>query len=246
MHLKNIANLGDNVLQLNFMRRACLENRWLAFDYYCKLEYHPALLDFVDSEWSDQIWLHSLNIVLVDILDTWIAAPCHGGFYHRHPLNRDYPRFYVDFFNMLARKLGFTSPVKDPQDVLLHHPCFATGSDRAFVDILVLDCPAKSGQFHFVPTEWADAVQWWRSQGKLVATVNGMGLSLKEIGQLAVSAKHVVGVGTGPLHTAFNTVSAKTVESWHIFDHCHDYCYNDRVVMHHHGADLLGISQWRY
>lgn len=242
MILKNTANLGDNLLQLNFMRRACRKDRSLTFDYFCKSEYHTALSDFI----NNQILLLPLEVAPPDTLDTWIAAPCHGGFYHRHPLQREYPQFYLAFFTMLARRLGIDNPIRTVGDVMLQASCFESWPDRSFVDVLVIDCPAKSGQFNFVPEQWSDAVARLRAKGLLVATVNGMGRTLKEIGQLAVNAKHVWAVGTGPLHAAFNTVAAQRVESWHIFDHCHDYCYNDRVVMHHSGLDLESISLSRY
>ena len=244
MNLKNSANLGDNLLQLNFMRRACRQHRELEFNYYCNPDYHAALLDFVDKEWSDQFRLLPLSLAPAGTLDTWIAAPCHNGFYHRHPLQREYPQFYVDFFAMLGHRLGFASPIKSVQDVLLEHPAFSA-DDRTVWDggdVLVLDCPAKSGQFEFVAEDWARAVHRWRNLGHKVVTVGGMGWSLLEIGRLAVHAKHVIGVGTGPLHAAFNTVSINSVARWDIFDHCHNYRYNDRVRMHGHGLELLRIS----
>lgn len=236
MNLKNTRNVGDSLLQINFMRRACMENKQLEFDYYCKDEYHEDLGDFT----SDcQIRLLPLNDAKEDTVDTWIAAPCHGDFYHKHPRHAEYPYFYLDFFAMLSEKIGIKNPIKSIDDVMLYHPDIVKSTDH--LDILVIDCPPSSDQLKYVVEDWDSAVKEWKKCGRAVATVRDMGLSLLEIALLATSTSRVVAIGTGPLHAAFNTVAAQTVKRWDIFDRYHSYRYNSRVNMHSSSESLVEL-----
>lgn len=240
--LANAYNLGDNILQFNFMRRACLENRQLLIDYFCKSEYHRQLRQLIDTEWSDQITMLPLELRPKGVLDTWIGS----GFYFDHPRRDYYNEFYVEWFQFLAEAMGIECPIRERNDVLMRHPGIVRDDEP--LDVLVINCPPRSGQFEFEPQYWDEAMANWAKTLKVVALgeTNAPGVKRAEVGllgiaELACSAREVVSICTGPLHMAFNTASIRSVNRWHIFHRSNIYTYNDNILHYRESKSILSI-----
>lgn len=243
MHISNVANLGDNLFQFNFMRRACVENRELEIDYYCKSEYHDQLTELIDDQWSNQIRLHPLGKRPVNTLETWIRSD----FYKRHPRKEFYNEFYVEWFRYLSEKMGIRCPIRENNDVLMHHPAIAPSNLRA--DILVINCTPMSDQFDYEPSYWDRAMLKWTKNNQVCALaptpvleVFTPKLTLLGIARLACTARTVVSICTGPLHMAFNTVSINTVKSWHIFHKWNVYTYGPNIYHYRKNKKILRIK----
>lgn len=248
MHLENSKNLGDNLLQLNFMRKACLANRQLEIDYYCKTDYHESLAPFIDSEWSNQIRLHPWEQRPASAIDTWIAGNLLPGFYWNHPKRRIYNEFYYEWFKHLAAHMGISQVVKTHYEVALSHPVFddlgpIQGSQfYQIYDCLVLDCDPMSGQFHFDRATWELAKTRWRQKWNIISAHDAQ-LTLVQIGLLARAAKTVVAICTGPLHAAFNSRALETVKQWHVFHAAHTYNYVPQIKAWRTNSEVLAINQ---
>lgn len=240
--LANAYNLGDNILQFNFMRRACMENHQLLITYYCKAEYHNQLSQLIDSEWEHQITLYPLEQRPPGVLDTWIGS----GFYFEHPRRDYYNEFYLEWFQWLAEAMGIECPIRERNDVLMRHPGIVRDDD--LIDVFVINCPPKSGQFEFEPKYWDEAMATWAKTLKVVALgethapgVARVAVGLLGIAELACSAREVVSICTGPLHMAFNTASIRSVNRWHIFHRSNIYTYNDNILHYRDSKSILDI-----
>lgn len=240
--LANAYNLGDNILQFNFMRRACRENTDLRIDYFCKAEYHGQLRHLIDTEWSHQITLRPLEERPKGVLDTWIGS----GFYFDHPRRDYYNEFYLEWFQFLAEAMGIECPIRERNDVLMRHPGIVLDNDP--IDVFVINCQPKSGQFEFEPHYWDHAMAEWAKTLKVVAIgetsapgVIKATVGLLSIADLACSAKEVVSICTGPLHMAFNTCSIRHVRRWHIFHRSNIYTYNDNILHYRDSKSILTI-----
>jgi hypothetical protein len=248
IRLHNSAHLGDNILQINYMRRALKmqpdDNSYydIGFEYATKPEYIPQLLPMVEDcgNWLKIIPLEDKH---AESIETWIG---YEGYYYNHPEHWVYDKFYVAWFKHLSEKLGILNPIRNNQDVLFKHPSIKKNIEY---DILFINCVPLSGQFDYERWEWEKtiidvakhcSVMTVQPVAGIISAVD-MAMDVLEIGSLACGARRVVGVCTGPLHTCLNTVAIDTVQKWDIFTHNKKYEYNDRIEMHFSGAYLETI-----
>lgn len=255
IHLENSKNLGDHLLQLNYMRQVCRLNVCVGFVYYCRSQYHAALRDFLEPGWGSQFSLQPWFSRPVGATDVWIGGSLRPNFYWTHPKRQVYNEFYLEWFKLISGELGLVCPFNKPADIALDHPIFDDNSIlpenlRGDIDCLLIDCAPMSGQFRFNQDEWDAAKTRWRAAGLSVVAISELKpqLSLPQIGVLACQAAEVVSVCTGPLHAAFNQRALRRVRKWHVFHACHSYSYVPQIQMYRSNEalrqiKLLGVSR---
>jgi len=82
IHTHNGLRLGDNLIQLNFLRRLSLANPELEITHY----YNPAFckVEELDPLRTERILLRPISEAPAESIDSWRNA---GGHWERHPIN---------------------------------------------------------------------------------------------------------------------------------------------------------------
>lgn len=209
----NEYHLGDNLIHLNYLRRAALLNPDKEFTHHCNPIYHnqlEPLIDGVPIRLADlSIHPHSIN--------TWIGA---NNFYYEHPKRKDWVAFHLDWFTYLSSVLGISNPIASKKELLFDYPQLSIGIYQEF-DYLIINARPMSGQLpDFSPYFFDKLVRKLLNEGQKVITTHPTGMcnstmewgcDVTQIGNLSIYAKHIIAVDTGPLWTTFNTHNAYSV-----------------------------------
>jgi len=211
IHTHNAFRLGDNLVQLNFLRRACLADSSLEIAHYhnpqlCKLEeIEPLCLDL-----GKRLVIRPIDQASPESVDSWRNI---GGWWERHPLRLNFAAFHLQWFEELAKRLGIPNPIHSASDLLLDYPALDSEIPQApECDVLVVNSPGLSGQFlNFNPDDYRDLIARLILKGHRVISTAPTGLcptfenkTTTFIGATSTRAKIIVGTSTGPSWTCLN------------------------------------------
>jgi len=208
IHTHNGLRLGDNLIQLNFLRRLSLANPELEITHY----YNPSFckVEELDPLRTERIFLRPISEAPAESIDSWRNA---GGHWERHPDKLNFAQFHLDWFAELASRMGVKNPISTVDDLLFDYPALDSFiSMTPDFDAVVINSPGLSGQFqNFNPEHFRTLVSRLVAKGHRVVTTEPTGLcpafdgkNVTWIGAIAAKAKLIVGTSTGPSWPCFN------------------------------------------
>ncbi len=223
----NSYHLGDNLVHLNFLRRVALAHPDRKFVHYCQWQYIRQLSDVVRD--VRNIELKPLDYMLpADSVNAWRGDQ---GFWYSHEHRNDFVKFHVEYwFPFLASMMNVENPVRTAADMLFDYPAILHGLNGQFrtdYEVLVINSPPGSGQFHdYKAYELATLASAISANGfKVVAThelpshilnvdcTATVGLTVTQIGTLSLHCHTVLMVSTGPSWPTFNVWNQDTVKN---------------------------------
>lgn len=215
----NEYHLGDNLIHLNFLRRACKVNPDVEFVHYCHPQYHEQLKPLVEGV---PIQIKGLTIH-PKAVNAWIGS---NNFFYQHPQCRHWANVHLDWFAYLSTILGIKNPMAGKKELLFDYPLLNAAIYPQF-DYLVINARPYSNQLpDFSPYTFDKMVRNLLNNGHQVITTHptGMcnstlnwGFDVTQIGNLSNYCKHIISVDTGPLWPTFNVHNAYTVLSRTVF-----------------------------
>lgn len=215
IHTYNEYHLGDQLVHLNFLRRAAQENPDLEFTHHCHERHHAQLTPLLEDV---PISLDGLSIP-PGAINAWIG---HANFFYEHPHRADWVLFHLAWFDRLASVLGIANPIACREDLLFEYPALNAPTRYDF-DYLIINSPPASGQLpDYNPQYFQNLVRNLANEGAKVVTTHPTGLvpctlehhfTVTDIGVLSKSVKHIEGVATGPMWTTFNIFNKDKVLS---------------------------------
>ena len=211
IHTHNGLRLGDNLIQLNFLRRLSLANPELEITHY----YNPAFcrmeeIDALRSDISLRLRLKTIDQAPAESIDSWRNA---FGYWEGHPKKLDFAQFHLDWFAELSSRMGVKNPITTLSNLLFDYPALDSFISMApDFDAVVINSPGLSGQFqNFNPDHFRTLVSRLVAKGHRVVTTAPTGLcpafdgkNVTWIGATAAKAKLIVGTCTGPSWPCFN------------------------------------------
>jgi hypothetical protein len=211
IHTHNALRLGDNLVQLNFLRRLCLQNPDLEITHY----YNPELcrfeeIDALRSDISLRLRIRPISETPADSIDSWRNT---GGYWERHPDKLNFAQFHLCWFEELASRMCVKNPIRKVEDLLFDYWALDSFMPMApQCDIVVINSPGLSGQFtNFNPDDFRNLVSKLVSKGHQVISTVDTGLcpafdnkNVTWIGATAAKAKAVIGTSTGPSWPCLN------------------------------------------
>ena len=211
IHTHNGLRLGDNLIQLNFLRRLSLANPELEITHY----YNPAFcrmeeIDALRSDISLRLRLKTIDQAPAESIDSWRNA---FGYWEGHPKKLDFAQFHLDWFAELSSRMGVKNPITTLSNLLFDYPALDSFISMApDFDAVVINSPGLSGQFqNFNPDHFRTLVSRLVAKGHRVVTTAPTGLcpafdgkNVTWIGATAAKAKLIVGTSTGPSWPCFN------------------------------------------
>ena len=206
----NRYHLGDNLHQLNYLRRL-----GLPATHYCHQIYHDQLQPLCE---STEIVLIDLPGKPKDAIDTWIGRD--NAFQSRSD-DTTWWSFYKMWFARISDDLGVSNPITEPEHCLYDYPALLR--EYPPYDYLIINSLPCSGQLPSYDHFWfVRKVQALIKQGKSVITTipTGecpatleMGMSISDIGALSRRVSHIIAVDTGPMWTTYNVHNKDSVQS---------------------------------
>jgi len=216
--------LGDNLHHLHFMRALAKRNPDVHFQHAAMGQYLPQMIEVV----ADLPNLSLRDIFSCKGEEGTNAWKNTAGFWETHQKKNDYAEFMLEWFALLAGRLGFESPFSTPADLLFDYP--ALTQDRAklsgltlhpntlkFVpfDFLVVNSQAMSNQWQSRDecdlntliqdlSQRYDVVTTKQTGLSVLATENIPGFTVSDIGALSIYAKRIIQVATGPSWPTLN------------------------------------------
>jgi len=215
----NEYHLGDNLIHLNYLRRACLKNPDKEFTHYCNPQYHPQLLPLIEGV---PIELGDLHIH-PKAVNAWIGA---NNFFYQHPQCRHWLQVHEAWFAFLSSILDISNPMASKGDYLFDYPALSDPATYAFEYLVINSAPMSNQLPDYNPRFFENIVRNLCNDGKKVVTTSPTGLcpctldhyfTVTDIGVLSKSVQHIIAVDTGPLWTTFNTHNAYSVLSRTIY-----------------------------
>ena len=211
IHTHNALRLGDNLVQLNFLRRLCLQNPDLEITHY----YNPELcrfeeIDALRSDMSLRLHIRPIDQAPANSIDSWRNA---GGYWESHPDKLNFAEFHLCWFEELASRMCVKNPIGKVDDLLFDYPALDSFIPMApDCDIVVINSPGLSGQFtNFNPDDFRNLISKLVSKGHRVISTVATGLcqafdgkNVTWIGATAAKAKAVIGTSTGPSWPCLN------------------------------------------
>lgn len=169
-HTYNRFHLGDNLLQLHFLRHLALRYPEHSFVHAVKESYLgqlPEVIDDVENvslirleemeRYADVRWINAWKNAGCEI--AW-DRPFSPGFWDTHPHRNDFSRFHLELFGILSRQMGLETPFYEPADLWFDYPKIRDSQNAAKIlndvnadrpgatgfDFLVVNAVPLSGQ----------------------------------------------------------------------------------------------------
>lgn len=210
IHTHNALRLGDNLIQINFLRRACLLNNDVTFVHYFdpNLCNGNELLPFIEGLES-RIIIKTMEECPRGSIDSW-----RGPLWYSHPQKLDFAAFHLFWFSHLSEKMGIDNPIKSVDDLLFDYPLLSS-SDIPTYDAVVINSRALSGQFNNYDLGHYDVlIKELLNAGISVLTTHptslcdsSAGHGVAWIGAVSAKAKLILGTSTGPSWPCFNVLN---------------------------------------
>jgi hypothetical protein len=211
IHAHNAFRLGDNLVQLNFLRRLCLQNPELEITHY----YNPELcrfeeIDALRSDISRRLFLKTIDQAPKDSIDSWRGS---DGYWYGHPDRLDFAKFHLCWFEELASRMAVKNPIRKTEDLLFDYWAL-----ESFIpmtedfDVVVINSPGLSNQFtNFNKDDFTVLISKLVAKGHRVITTAPTEIcpafenkNVTWIGATAAKAKAIIGTSTGPSWPCLN------------------------------------------
>jgi len=215
IHTYNEYHLGDNLVHLNYLRRACKENPDFEVVHHCNPAHASQLLPLTEG----------LPIQLGDLyvppgaINAWIGI---DNFFYEHPQRNDWVNFHLAWFDKLSSVMEISNPMACRDDFLFEYPALNAPTEYDF-DYLIINSQPQSNQLpDYSPSFFQNRVRNLLNDGaKVITTAQTgmcpstleMGLDVTGIGNLSNYCQHIEGVATGPMWTTFNIFNVNKVLS---------------------------------
>ena len=208
IHTHNGLRLGDNLVQLNFLRRLSLANPELEITHYYNSGY--CKVEELDPLRTERIFIRPISEAPAESIDSWRNA---GGHWERHPNKLNFAQFHLDWFAELSSRMAVKNPITTLSNLLFDYPALDSFiSMTPDFDAVVINSPGLSGQFqNFNPEHFRTLVSRLVAKGHRVITTEPTALcpafdgkNVTWIGATAAKAKLIVGTSTGPSWPCFN------------------------------------------
>jgi len=231
IHTHNSFHLGDNLINLHFLRDAALRNPTHMFIHHiepCHLEQLAAVVFDIPN-----LELGVFDERPESSMDFWRNA---GDVWNRHPLRNNLIEYHLWAFRDLAEKWNIKSRFREPCDwramLFDYHEIIEqthTSLDDEEFDILFNNAQPCSGQFlpydnldYF--DELIDALS--KKHRVLVTQPSKTGVpctrdfgnvDITGIGHLSITIPYIMGIPNGPMWPTFNVWNVDTVQLRMIF-----------------------------
>lgn len=206
----NAFHLGDNLLHLHFLRKLAAAHPEDHFIHAAQEGHLWQLCDLVAD--VPNLSLIAMKDAAPGCINAWRGG---GGWFYRHPARNDFVRVHLDWFALLAKRMGYESPIKCAADMLFDYPALKVTWDAPQDCVLVVNSRPLSGQWTGFSSDLFDQiVSQLRSAGHHVITTNPApdGRSVTNIGQISQHCRAIVGVATGPIWPTFNAWNRTSVQ----------------------------------
>lgn len=234
----NGLRLGDNLIQLNYLVKACCNNPSVAFNHY----FDPYLCNgnelypFIEG-FENRIKIMPIVNCPTGSVDSW-----RGPLWYSHPDKLNFASFHLFWFNHLSSVMGIDNPIKSVDDLLFDYPLL-NDSNLPIYDAVVINSRALSGQFNNYNSEHYDLlIKDLLSAGMSVLTTSptslcdySSGRGVAWIGAVSARAKLILGTSTGPSWPCFNILNKNAK---HIL--CLD---TENVILTPRGSVARSVSQ---
>lgn len=211
---------GDNLLHLHFLRALVKRDPTLTFTHAVPGYEIPQLHEVIED--LPQIKLVDIDVTGRKGVDGWKNV---DGFWDSHSLKNNFCAFYLNWFGVLATRMGLVSPFSKPNDLLFDYPAIQKPVLNRHWDFLVINSRPGSGQlrayeslFSFDPLIARIAAKHKRVACTQPTKVPGVictseaGVSITGIGNLSLRCDNIFGVSTGPSWPTFNVWNKDTVK----------------------------------
>jgi hypothetical protein len=214
IEVNNAFHLGDNIINFIFFHKIkdYIESNNIIIHYYCHKKYHPNVFDFKCSD----------NIKLFDYEEK--GYHLWQGTVNNFKCAED--RLIIMFNAFLTHyNIPITVDVFEYEDMNLFErlPYLDKYKD---VNVIVVNSHPMSGQFNYDKNSWDEFIVKL-SKKYIVATtekVDGIlslhDVSVKNIASIALHAKIIIAINTGPSIPLYNTHILNNIEAFYIFDDC--------------------------
>lgn len=217
INVENSHHLGDNIINFIFFYKIkdYIESNNIVINYYCWKQYHKNLSEFNCSK----------NINIVDC---------------ENPMGKGYVLWQggstpnispvedklCNMFNIFLRHHNIPIIISEfeYQDDDLFNRYNNLEEKYQNVDILVINSKALSGQYHLNKNEWDSFISNIRSEFKIATTekvndniVDLSKMTVKTIAAIALKAKYIIAINTGPSIPLYNTDILNQVSQIYLF-----------------------------
>lgn len=185
------SHLGDSIWCLN-----ALHHMPGTHTLRCAPEYVDPLRELVA---GTNIFIEDCSNVPPDSRNYWIASGLYERQGIRYQDNVDIMGFVQKYFNAMSEDGGFAPCFPRREDMVAEWPSLWMPTYEEFHGVLFINCDPKSGQCPRYSSSEMDAlIERTKNAGHSVWGIEKAGLSLPQIGSLALTAKIIVGCATGP------------------------------------------------
>ncbi len=212
--------LGDNLAHVHFARKMAAKYPEHVFTHAAHLAYLNQLLELT---WDlPNLRLIPFEYRSADSIDVWKNA---GGYWENHKLKYNYGRFYIEFFEMIAAKMGLESPLKRPPDLLFDYPAIKKPANicEPFDCLVVNSAPQSNQWLAYNEKEMESMVEVLARKNSVITTAKTSlrvpctgdckpPLSVTAIGTLSLYCKYIVMVATGPSWPTFNVWNTESIK----------------------------------
>lgn len=220
--LYNKWHLGDCLYTIHYLNKLIQQESDLSVIFYCKLEYHYEL----------KYWIESDKIILYDIKDnipdhafnTWIGEDDYYWKNITPTFNNNFDLFYIEYFNILSKKLGLQNPIITPDDLLFDNPEINHPNEFPSFDYLIINSEGNSGQVdedavknlnYFVTSRLKDyRVITTSPINNNIDCTRYYNMTLFDIAQLSLKTDYIIGIHTAPMLPTLNCYTINTNIKW--------------------------------
>lgn len=208
----NFYHLGDCLQSLHLLRALAKQNDQTPFVFFthaCNLpqlrEVVADLQNIILADFESPLWREREH----ESEDMWKN---HDHFWENSRFRWDWSQFMLSHHDWTAARLGFVSPFKVREHLLLDYPALETKGTHQF-DFLIGDSPPSSGQY----SEWADhskepmrpLIEALLNQKKysvlLTSCGKDSGETISGVGRVSQRCKHHIMVPNGPFWPTLST-----------------------------------------
>ncbi len=210
-------HLGDDLIHLHFLRQVAINNPKESFLHYASVSSLPQVGEMVAG--IPNLSLSASDKKPKGAINAWRGAE---DYWYKHPKRNDFVAFHLEWFELLAKKMGVSNPIKTRQDMLFNYPSLLTYKYPKF-DVLVINCEPKSGQFKgYNELEIGAMARKLELAGHKVTEIVSLEpwFSITQIGAMSLFCHTIVAVSSGPSWTTWNRWNQDTIKHRILFlDH---------------------------
>lgn len=219
----NALHLGDNLVHLHFMRALAKAYPDITFTHGANDEHLGQLAPLA---WDlDNLTVQSIAHTPQGAINAWRGVEGH---WYGHPQRNEFAAYHLDWFRVLAERMGLHSPFHTASDLLFDYPALKRPASpgpsgyRLDWDFLIINSLPGSGQFTgYSSAEFTTLIARLSENHEVVTTapsgVEGVpfttmfSMDVTRIGHLSQHCRCIIAVATGPIWPTFNVWNQQSV-----------------------------------